>query len=32
VKATMQALLSLKDARDVAQRRGMSVKELFDIA
>lgn len=32
VKATMQALLSLRDARDVAQRRGMSVKELFDVA
>jgi len=32
VKATMQALLSLRDARDVAQRRGMSIRELFDVA
>ncbi|MBE0558688.1 MAG: 30S ribosomal protein S5 [Proteobacteria bacterium] len=32
VKATMKALLSLKDARDVAARRGISVKELFDVA
>jgi len=32
VKATMQALLSLKDARAIAERRGMSVKELFDVA
>ena len=29
VKATMQALLSLTDARAVAQRRGVSLKELF---
>jgi len=29
VKATMQALLSLSDARTVAQRRGISLKELF---
>jgi small subunit ribosomal protein S5 len=29
VKATMQALLSLSDARTVAQRRGMSLPELF---
>lgn len=29
VKATMQALLSLSDARTVAQRRGMSLQELF---
>jgi small subunit ribosomal protein S5 len=29
VKATMQALLSLSDARAVAQRRGMSLQELF---
>ena len=32
VKATMQALLSLKDARAIAERRGMSVKEMFDVA
>jgi len=32
VKATMQALLSLKDARAIAERRGISVKELFDVA
>jgi small subunit ribosomal protein S5 len=32
VKATMQALLSLRDARDVAQRRGITVNELFDVA
>lgn len=29
VKATMQALLSLSDARAVAQRRGISLQELF---
>ena len=29
VKATMQALLSLNDARAVAQRRGISLRELF---
>jgi small subunit ribosomal protein S5 len=29
VKATMQALLSLNDARAVAQRRGISLQELF---
>ncbi|MEX1140541.1 MAG: 30S ribosomal protein S5 [Bacteroidota bacterium] len=29
VKATMQALLSLTDARTVAQRRGISLQELF---
>lgn len=29
VKATMKALLSLSDARTVARRRGMSLKELF---
>lgn len=29
VKATMQALLSLSDARTVAQRRGVSLQELF---
>jgi len=29
VKATMQALLSLSDARTVAQRRGISLQELF---
>ncbi|MEP0823065.1 MAG: 30S ribosomal protein S5 [Ignavibacterium sp.] len=29
VKATMKALLSLSDARSVAQRRGMNLKELF---
>jgi small subunit ribosomal protein S5 len=29
VKATLQALLSLQDAKHVAQRRGMSLQELF---
>ncbi|MBI2618482.1 MAG: 30S ribosomal protein S5 [Ignavibacteriales bacterium] len=29
VKATMRALLSLSDARSVARRRGMTLKELF---
>lgn len=29
VKATMKALLSLSDARAVAQRRGMTLQELF---
>ncbi|MBI4418346.1 MAG: 30S ribosomal protein S5 [Ignavibacteriales bacterium] len=29
VKATMKALLSLSDARTVAQRRGMNLQELF---
>lgn len=29
VKATMRALLSLTDARSVAQRRGMTLQELF---
>ena len=29
VKATMQALLSLSDPRTVAQRRGISLRELF---
>ena len=29
VKATLQALLSLEDARSVAARRGITVKELF---
>jgi small subunit ribosomal protein S5 len=29
VKATMAALLSLSDARTVAQRRGISLHELF---
>lgn len=29
VKATMKALLSLSDARSVAQRRGMTLHELF---
>jgi small subunit ribosomal protein S5 len=29
VKATMKALLSLSDARTVAQRRGMTLQELF---
>jgi small subunit ribosomal protein S5 len=29
VKATLNALLSLTDARTVSQRRGMSVQELF---
>lgn len=29
VKATMQALMSLSDARTVAQRRGISLQELF---
>jgi small subunit ribosomal protein S5 len=31
VKATLSALLSLSDARSVAQRRGMSVQELFNV-
>ncbi|HEX9614060.1 MAG TPA: 30S ribosomal protein S5, partial [Bacteroidota bacterium] len=29
VKATMKALLSLSDARSVAERRGLTMKELF---
>lgn len=29
VKATMRALLSLSDARTVAQRRGMTLQEMF---
>jgi len=29
VKATMDALVSLIDARTVAQRRGMSLAEMF---
>lgn len=32
VKATMNALLSLTDALSMARRRGMTVKELFNIA
>jgi len=31
VKATMEGLKSLKSAREVARRRGISVKELFGI-
>ena len=31
VKATMEGLKSLKSAREVARRRGMSIKELFGI-
>ncbi len=31
VKATMKALLSLEDAQSVAQRRGMGIKEMFEI-
>ncbi len=31
VKATMEGLKSLKSARDVARRRGISIKELFGI-
>ncbi|HEX9829130.1 MAG TPA: 30S ribosomal protein S5 [Bacteroidota bacterium] len=31
VKATLKALLSLQDAKAVAQRRGMSVQELFQL-
>jgi len=31
VKATMEGLKSLKSAREVAKRRGMSIKELFGI-
>jgi hypothetical protein len=31
VKATMEGLKRLKSARDVAKRRGISVKELFMI-
>ena len=30
VKATLQALLSLQDARSVAARRGMTMQELFN--
>jgi len=29
VKATMKALLSLSDARSVAERRGITIQELF---
>ncbi len=32
VKATMNALMSLTDALTMARRRGMTVKELFNIA
>jgi len=32
VKATMNALMSLTDAFSMARRRGMTVKELFNIA
>jgi small subunit ribosomal protein S5 len=32
VKATMNALMSLTDAYTMARRRGMTVKELFNIA
>jgi len=31
VKATMEGLRNLKSARDVARRRGISIKELFEI-
>jgi len=31
VKATMEGLKSLKSARDVARRRGISIKELFGV-
>jgi len=30
VKATMKALLSLRDARDVANQRGISIKKVFN--
>ena len=30
VKATMRALMSLKDPRTVAERRGLSLQELFE--